>query len=390
MTACSEQADPQQGAQQQAPEVGVVTVALEDVQLTRELPGRLEPTRIAQVRARADGVVLKRLFEEGSNVKSGQKLYQIDAAPYEANLQSARASLAQAEATLADASATARRYAPLVEARAVSQQEYDAAVAAAKAAQAQLAAAKAAVRNADISLGYTTVTAPIAGHIGRSLVTEGALVSAQQATELATIQQVGELYVNVTQPVAEVLQMREDLRQGKLTRAEGEEAAEVEIILESGSVYPHRGRLLFTDLTVDPGTSQVTLRAVVPNPDGDLLPGMYVRARLEQARLNGVMLLPQQSVSMGGSQGNTVTVVKDDGSLESRTVTVEGVKDQQWIVTAGLQPGEQVVADGQMRIIMGAQKVKPVPWRGDGDGDGQASPGAESGPDAAAEADRQP
>jgi membrane fusion protein (multidrug efflux system) len=260
------------------PEVAVVTVQPGTVHLSTELPGRLEASRVAQVRARATGILLKRNFVEGSDVKAGQALYQIDAAPYDAALQSAQAQVAQAQAQLAQASSLAARYKPLVAAKAVSQQDYDAAVAAEKAAQAQVAAGQAAVRTARINLGYASVTAPISGRIGRSLVTEGALVSAQEATQLATIQQINPLYVNITQPAAQVLQLREALQAGQLERAGKTEAARVQVLLENGQPYGEAGRLLFTDLTVDPATGQVNLRAEVPNPRGLLLPGMYVRA----------------------------------------------------------------------------------------------------------------
>lgn len=377
LTACDRASRAAGGGDQAAPpppEVAVVTVQPSTVTLTTELPGRLEASRVAQVRARVTGVLLKRVFEEGSDVKSGQTLYRIDSAPYDAALQSARAQLAQAEAQLADAGARARRYKPLVDAHAISQQEYDAAVAAAKAAAAQVTAGQAAVRTAQISLGYATVTAPIAGRIGRSLVTEGALVSQQEGTHLATIQQIDPLYVNVSQSATDVLRLRDALAAGQLERASGEEAARVRVILEDGRAYKHDGRLLFTDLSVDPGTGQVALRAEVPNPDGRLLPGMYVRARLQQAQIENVMLLPQQAVQRG-SQGNSVTVVADDGSVSPRQVTVKGEQNHQWIITDGLEPGEKVVVEGQMKLNMGAQKVTPVPWQPDGQADAdQASP----------------
>lgn len=363
------------------PEVAVVTVQPGAVALTTELPGRLEASRVAQVRARVTGVLLKRVFDEGSDVKAGQTLYRIDSAPYDAALQSARAQLAQAEAQLADAGARARRYKPLVDAHAISRQEYDAAVAAAKAANAQVAAGKAAVRTAQINLGYATVTAPIAGRIGRSLVTEGALVSQQEGTHLATIQQVDPLYVNVTQSAADVLRLRDALKAGQLERASGGEAARVRVVLEDGRIYEHDGRLLFTDLSVDPGTGQVALRAEVPNPDGRLLPGMYVRARLQQAQMDNVVLLPQQAVSRGG-QGDSVVVVAEDGSIAPRPVTVAGVQNHQWIITSGLEPGEQVLVEGQMKLAMGAQKVKPVPWQPQANASAQddgPAPAAEAG-----------
>ena len=345
------------------PEVAVVTVQPGTVNLSTELPGRLEPSRVAQVRARATGILTKRVFTEGSDVRAGQVLYQIDSAPYQATQQSAQAQLAQAQAQMANASAMVTRYRPLVAANAVSKQEFDAAVAAEKAAQAQVAAARAAVRTADISLGYATVTAPISGRIGRSLVTEGALVSATEGTQLATIQQINPLYLNITQSAAEVLKLREALQAGKLTRASGAEAARVQVLLENGQVYGQPARLLFTDLSVDPTTGQVNLRAEVPNPGGLLMPGMYVRARVEQAEIANAILLPQQAVTRGNA-GDTVLVVKQDGSFGPRPVKLGPAQGSQWIVLSGLQPGEQVIVDGVMKLRPGMQKVKAVPWQG--------------------------
>ena len=343
------------------PEVGVITAQPESVGLTTELPGRLEASRVAQVRARATGILTKRVFTEGSDVRAGQLLYQIDAAPYQASEQSAQAQLAQAQASLANASALVARFRPLVAANAVSKQEFDAAVAAEKAAQAQVAAARAAVRTADINLGYATVTAPISGRIGRSLVTEGALVSATEGTQLATIQQINPLYLNITQSAAEVLKLREALQAGKLARASGAEAARVQVLLENGQVYGQPARLLFTDLSVDPTTGQVNLRAEVPNPGGLLMPGMYVRARVEQAEIANAILLPQQAVTRG-TKGDSVMVVAPDGAVAPRPIKIGGQKGQDWIVTEGLKPGEQVMVEGAMKLMMGAKVVKPVPW----------------------------
>lgn len=361
------------------PEVSVVTVQAGTVQLSTELPGRLEASRVAQVRARATGILLKRQFQEGADVKAGQALFQIDPAPYDAALQSAQAQLAQAEAQLAQASATARRFAPLVQVNAVSQQDYDNASAAEKAAQAQVAAGKAALRTARINHEYTQVTAPISGRIGRALVTEGALVSAQEGTQLAVVQQIDPLYLNISQSAAEVLRMRQALQAGELARAKGSEAARVELILEDGQPHSETGRLLFTDLTVDPGTGQVSLRAEVPNPGGMLLPGMYVRARLAQADMENVMLLPQQAVTRGG-QGDSVMVVAEDGSIAPRPVQVAGTHEGNWIITGGLEAGEQVMVEGAMKLMMGAQKVKPMPWKPQAVG-GAAAPASDAGTD---------
>ena len=344
------------------PEVGVVTVQPGTVSLSTELPGRLEPSRVAQVRARATGILTKRVFTEGSDVRAGQVLYHIDPAPYQAAQQSAQAQLAQAQASLANASALVARFRPLVAANAVSKQEFDAAVAAEKAAQAQVAAGRAAVRTASINLGYATVTAPISGRIGRSLVTEGALVSAQEGTQLAVIQQTNPLYVNLTQSAGDVLQLRQALQSGQLARS-GTNAARVQILLENGQPYAEAGRLLFTDLTVDPGTGQVSLRAEVPNPQQLLLPGMYVRVRLQQAQVENAILLPQQAITRGTPQGDVATVVAADGSFTRRPVTLGEAQGNQWIILGGLQPGEQVMVDGFMKLMPGVKTVKPVPYK---------------------------
>lgn len=346
------------------PEVGVVTVAPGDVGLVTELPGRLEASRVAQVRARAAGIVQRRLFREGSDVKAGQALFRIDAAPYAAAHASAQATLARAQANLGQAAALAQRYQPLVEVNAVSKQDYANAVAAQKQAEAEVAAARAEVQTAQINLGYASVTAPISGRIGRTLVTEGALVGQGEATPLAVIQQIDPIYVNFTQPAAEVLKLRRALEQGRLKRAVGAEGALVRVVLEDGAEHPKPGRLLFSDLSVDPGSGQVTLRAEVPNPGGALLPGLYVRVRLEQAKAGNAVLLPQQAVTRS-TQGDTVMVVAADGKVSPRAVKVGGSQGGQWVILEGLQPGEQVMVDGFQKLRPGAP-VKPVPWHADG------------------------
>jgi len=361
LTACGDKkaAAPGAGAPP-PPEVAVVTVQPGVVELSTELPGRLEASRVAEVRARVAGILQKRLFTEGSDVKAGQPLFTIDPATYEAALQSAQAQLAQAEAALANASATAARDKPLVAAKAISQQTYDADVAAEKAAAAQVAAGQAAVRTASINLGYASVTAPISGRVGRALVTEGALVGQGEATQLATIQQIDPLYLNVTQTAAEVMKLRQQLAAGKLARdAQG---ATVEVALEDGSVYPLKGHLLFTDVSVDPATGEVLLRATVPNPRHALLPGLFVRARLAQAQIGNAVLLPQQSVTRGAT-GDTVMVVNADGGIAPRPVKVAGQQGGNWIVTDGLKSGEQVMVEGLSKVMMGAKTVKPVPWK---------------------------
>ena len=342
-------------------EVGVVTVTLGDVGLVTELPGRLEASRMAEVRARAAGILQKRVFKEGSDVKAGQLLFTIDSAPYAAAYQSSQASLARAQANLQQAQALADRYKPLVEANAVSKQDYANAVAAAAQAQADVAVGKAAVQTSKISLDYGSVTAPISGRIGRSLVTEGALVGQGEATPLAVIQQINPMYINFTQSAAEVLALRQSLANGKLKRAAGTDAASVTVVLDGMGEYAQPGKLLFSDLTVDPTTGQITLRAEVPNPDGQLLPGLYVRVRLEQSQAANAITLPQQAVTRN-NQGDSVMVVGPDGKVSPRKVKIGSSKGTNWVVTDGLKAGEQVMVDGFQKL-RGDAPVKPVPWQ---------------------------
>jgi len=357
------------------PEVGVVTVSTQSAPLTTELPGRVEASRVAQVRARVTGIVQKRLFREGSDVKAGQALFLIDPAPYQAAADSARAQLAKAQANAIQATAQATRFKPLREANAISQQDYVNAQAAQAQAEADVAAARAAVQVAQLNLGYATVTAPISGRIGRALVTEGALVSQVEATQLALIQQIDPVYVNSTQPVADVERLRQSAAaNGKVVA----ESAPVRVVLDDGSELPQPGRLLFSDLSVDPTSAQVTLRAEVPNPQSRLLPGMYVRTRLVQRQIAGAVLLPQQAVTRG-PQADTVLVVGEGGMSAPRQVKIGGSSGSQWIVLDGLKPGEQVIVEGFQKMRPGAP-VKPVPWAGG------AAAAASAGPASAAAA----
>lgn len=346
------------------PEVGVVTVEPGPVALTTELPGRLEASRVAEVRARVAGILEKRLFVEGSDVKAGQALFQIDAAPYEASVASARAALARAQANENLASTQVRRYKPLLKANAISRQDYDNAVAAQKLAQADIAAAKAGLQTSQINLGYASVTSPIDGRIGRALVTEGALVGQGEVTELAVVQQIDPMYVNFTQSTTEVLRLRKAMESGSLKRVSGDNAAAVTIVLEDGTAYDKPGKLLFSGLTVDPTSGQVTLRAQVPNPDKLLLPGMYVRVRLEQAQAVDGIVLPQQAVKRSNS-GDTVTVVGADGKIEIRHVRLGPSQGNDWVVFEGLKAGEQVMVDGFQKL-QGSAPVKAVPWKAPG------------------------
>ena len=343
------------------PAVGVMTVAPQAVALQKELPGRVEPLRVAQVRARVTGIVQKRQFTEGSEVKAGQALFLIDPAPYQAALDSAMAQQARAQANLGQATATADRFQPLAEAKAISQQDYLNARSAQKAAEADVAAGRAAVQAARINLGYTQVTAPIAGRIGRALVTEGALVSATEATQLALVQQTARVFVNFTQNSGEVLSLRKALADQRLRRTSGD-SAEVEVVLEDGSLLPGRGRLLFSDLSVDPSTGEVTLRAEVPNPQGLLLPGQYVRVRLAQAVLPGGILLPQQAVTRS-PQGDSVLVVGEGDKTAPRPVKIGGEQGGKWVVSEGLKAGDRVVVDGFQKMGPPGAVVKPVPWQ---------------------------
>ncbi|HEY6511884.1 MAG TPA: efflux RND transporter periplasmic adaptor subunit [Burkholderiaceae bacterium] len=358
-------------------QVGVVTVQPRVVALHTELPGRVEALRVAQVRARVNGVVQKRLFTEGSDVKGGQALFQIDPAPYQAALDSASATLAKAQANRAMATELATRYKPLAEAKAISAQDYINAEAQRLQAEADVASGQAAVQTAKLNLAYAHVTAPIAGRIGRAAVTEGALVSAAEGTLLATIQQIGTVYVNFTQPNAEVLRLRKRLASNQLRKV-GNGAAEVRIVLDDGSELPRPGRLLFSDLSVDPSSGQVMLRAEVPNVEGLLLPGQYVRVRLAQAELPAAILLPQQAVTRS-AQGDNVLVVGPDNKPLPRQIQLGESQGDQWIVLGGLQAGERVIVDGFQKMMVPGAPVHAVPWT-----PGAASPAAARVPAAAA------
>lgn len=365
LTACGDKKDaaaagPGGAAAMPPPQVGVVTVQPGSVPVMSELPGRLEAVRTAQVRARVPGILQKRLFTEGSDVKAGQALFQIDPVTFQAALDSAQATQAKAEANLAQATALVERYQPLQAAKAISPQEFLNAQVAQRQAQADVAAAKAAVQTARINLGYAAVTAPISGRIGRALVTEGALVGQGDVTQLAVIQQVNPLYVNFTQSANEVIKLREALKSGALKRA-GTDAAEIRVVLDDGKEYPMPGKLLFSDLSVDTTSGQVALRAELPNPDGLLLPGMYVRVRLAQAQVDGGIMLPQQAVTRS-SQADTVMVVDDKGMVSPRPVKLGGAKGNQWVVLGGLKAGEQVMVDGFQKMMNPKAPVKAVPW----------------------------
>ncbi len=341
--------------------VDVVTATTAPVAFTRELPGRTAARRIAQVRARVNGIVLRRLFTEGAEVKEGEILFEIDPAPYEAALASARAAQARAEANLTSVKVQAERFRPLVASNAVSKQQYDDALAAAGIAEAEVASAKAAVLTAEINLGYTKVASPIDGRIGLAEVTEGAYVQAAQATLLATVQQTDPIYVNLVQPSSEVARLRREFESGRMTRnQEGQPV--VTLILEDGTEYPVPGRLEFADITVDRGTGSVTLRALFPNPKGELLPGTFVRARYEEGVNTQALLAPQQGVTRNYRGDPTAYVVAADATAELRVLKTGRTYRDSWVIESGLQPGEQVIVTNLQRIRPGAP-VKPVPFQ---------------------------
>ncbi|MCQ4294319.1 efflux RND transporter periplasmic adaptor subunit [Pseudomonas stutzeri] len=342
LAGCQEEAAP---PAQQKPTVGIVTLQAEPFAVTTDLPGRTRAYRIAEVRPQVNGIIQKRLFTEGSDVKAGQQLYQIDASVYAATLKSAQASVASSK-SLAD------RYAELVKDQAVSKQAYDEARAASLQAEAELERARIDVR-------YTKVLAPISGRIGRSAVTEGALVSNGQTQELATIQQLDPIYVDVTQPARDLLALRRDLAEGRLQKS-GDNAAKVTLQLEDGSDYAHEGKLEFSEVTVDAGTGSVTLRAVFPNPDKDLLPGMFVHAQLVAGMKSEAILVPQQGVTRNTKGDPTTMVVNAENKVELRPIKTERAVGNRWLVGEGLQPGDRVITEG-LQFIQPGVEVEVVP-----------------------------
>lgn len=342
------------------PEVGIVVVRPEKVSLTTELSGRTVPLMIAEVRPQVGGIIRKRLFTEGSDVKAGQLLYRIDPATYQAAFASAKAAEARAEANLGSVRLKAERYRDLVKINAVSQQDNDDAHAALKQAEADLASTKAAVETARINLAYTRVTAPISGRIGRSTVTDGALVTAGQPTALATIQQLGSMYVDVTQSSAELLKLKQNLASGLLKNG-GASQARVKLLLEDGTAYPLPGTLKFSEVTVDQGTGSITLRAIFPNPRQTLLPGMFVRAILEEGVSEKAILAPQRGVTRNPKGDAVVMVVGNEEKVEPRTIKVVRTVGDNWLVSEGLKEGDRVILEGLQKAIPGTP-VKAVPF----------------------------
>jgi membrane fusion protein, multidrug efflux system len=333
------------------PEVGVIVVQPQRVALTTELSGRTSAYLIAEVRPQVGGIIQKRLFTEGADVKAGEVLYQIDPATYQAAYNSAKAALARTEANLIPARLKAERYQELVKINAVSQQDYDDASAALKQAEADVEAGKAALETARINLAYTKVTAPISGRIGRSSVTNGALVTASQSAALATIQQLSSMYVDVTQSSAELLRLKQNLASG-LLKSNGAAQAQVKLLLEDGSTYPVPGTLKFSEVTVDQSTGSITLRAIFPNPKQILLPGMFVRAILEEGVNEHAILVPQRGVTRNPAGNAMVMVVGGEEKVEPRVIKVVRTVGDNWLVSEGLKAGDRV-------ILEGLQKARP-------------------------------
>ena len=348
LTGCDDK-PAQQGAQQM-PEVGIVTLKSAPLQITTELPGRTSAYRVAEVRPQVSGIILKRNFTEGSDIQAGVSLYQIDPATYQATYESAKGDLAKAQAAANMDQLTVKRYQKLLGTKYISQQDYDTAVATAQQSNAAVVAAKAAVETARINLAYTKVTSPISGRIGKSAVTEGALVQNGQTTALATVQQLDPIYVDVTQSSNDFLRLKQELANGKLQQENGK--AKVELVTNDGLKYPQNGTLEFSDVTVDQTTGSITLRAIFPNPDHTLLPGMFVRARLEEGVNPDAILVPQPGVTRTPRGDASAMVVGEDDKVEVRQITATQAIGDKWLVTEGLKTGDRV-------IISGLQKVKP-------------------------------
>lgn len=348
LTGCNDK-EAQQGAPH-APQVGVVTLKTEPLNVTTELPGRTAAFRIAEVRPQVGGIILKRNFVEGSEIKAGTSLYQIDPATYQAAYNSAKGDLVKAQANAQIYRLTVTRYKPLLGTNYISKQDYDTAVATAAQADAAVVSAKAAVENARINLAYTKVTSPISGRIGISSVTEGALVSTGQTNALATVQQLDPIYVDVTQSSNDFLRLKQELADGSLKQVNGK--AQVKLLLDNGKEYSQAGTLEFSDVTVDETTGSITLRAIFPNPNDALLPGMFVRARLDEGVNDNALLVPQQGITRNPRGDATAMVIGADNKVEIRTVTTTQAIGDKWVVTDGLKSGDKV-------IVTGLQKIKP-------------------------------
>ncbi|MDQ0313780.1 efflux RND transporter periplasmic adaptor subunit [Amorphus orientalis] len=348
--------------------VSIVTVEPQQIPIVDELPGRIAPTRTAEVRPRVSGIVTERVFTQGSRVEKGDVLYKIDSAPFEVQVKRAEANLKRAQAEQLRAQQDADRQKKLLDRNVVAQQAYDVASAELAQANANVAAAEAELRTAKLDLEYANVTAPISGRIGRALITEGALVSANNSEPLATILQLDPVYADFTQSVREMMSLRKALKMGSLAKDPGE--APVKLVLDDGTEYAHAGTLLFSDTAVDRTTGQVILRAEFPNPDGELLPGLYVRVQIEQGIQNNALAVPRQAVQRDASGNARVFVVDGESKAAVRPVTIGRVAGDSWIVEEGLQAGDKVIVEGFQKIGPGAP-VAPQPWKADGTAEGE-------------------
>ncbi|NIG16170.1 efflux RND transporter periplasmic adaptor subunit [Pantoea sp. Cy-640] len=343
---------------QTPPKVEVMALHSQSIPVTTELPGRTSAFRVAEVRPQVSGLVLKREFTEGSDVEAGQSLYQIDPAPFQAAFDNAHAALAESEANARIAQTTLKRYKSLAGTQYISRQDLDQADATAAQTSANVEAAKAQLNSARINLNWSSINSPIAGRIGRSSVTEGALVQSGQTDALATVQQLDPMYVDVTQSSQDFLRLQQEMASGRIHQNNGK--AEVSVIMGDGSVYSHKGTLAFSDVTVDQTTGSITLRAIVPNPEHSLLPGMFVRAKLDEGINPSALLIPQQAVTRTPRGDATTLVVGSDNKVEVRTISVLETEGDKWLVTGGIQSGERVIVSGLQRAQSGEQ-VDPVP-----------------------------
>ncbi len=357
LAGCDRHTEAQQAAQ--LPEVAVVVIEPQRVELATELPGRTSAFRVAEIRPQVSGIVQKRLFQEGSDVKAGQLLYQIDPAPFQVAHESAKASLAKAQANLPTLKLKAERYQELLAENAVSRQDYDDAAASVEQSRAEVEYWKAAVEAARINLGYTRVAAPISGRIGKSSITDGALVTAYQPASLAVIQQLDPIYVDVTQSSAELLRLRRNLESGRLS-ADGETSRRVSLLLEDGTPYPQEGTLQFRDVTVDPTTGSFTLRVVVPNPRNLLLPGMFLRAVVQEGVMEQAILAPQQGVIRTPKGEPVAWIVDESGKVQQRPLTLNRTIGNAWLISSGLAAGDRVIVEGMLNVRPGTV-VKAVP-----------------------------
>jgi len=359
LTGCDEPSSAVAAAQTSDPEISIVSIRPQSRALVRELPGRVAPTRVSDVRPRVSGIVIERLFNQGSEVKAGDPLYRIDPRPFEVEVQSSEAALAKAAAAFDQASQQARRIATLTSQRATSEAENEKATGAMRQAEAEAEGRRADVARAHLNLDYATIRAPINGVVGAALVSEGALV-VQNETNLATIQQLDPIYADFTQSINELNHLRRALESGELDRI-APDAARVRLVLDDGGVYAHAGKLLFSDARVDAHTGQVTLRGEFPNPKRELLPGMYVRVLIEQGIDSDAIALPQQAIQRNGGGGSEVFVVKDDNRVAVQAVRTGSIQDGQWFVTEGLKAGDKVVVEGFQKFAAG-DKVRPQAW----------------------------